>query len=134
MCLVDGDHPLRSDDPYLVGLLFGGLAAFLSATIALADFWFEKRRGKSVAYLIVCGLWCSFWTAAEFTANEGQGVGFSIMTLGLLVVAATWLYLRSFICRELCRWHPTRLVSTLLSIFGGLFLLLYLYVATCVLM
>ena len=76
MCLVDGDHPLRSDDPYLVGMLFGGLAAFLAAVSAIAEIWLGEGRRNHIALLIVCALWCCCWTATEFFAIEGQGLGF----------------------------------------------------------
>lgn len=104
----------------LAGLLFGGFAAFLAAVSAIATIWLGEGRRNHIAFLIVCALWCCFWTATEFFAVEGRGIGWLIMGVGLVAAGTAWISLR---------WQPPRIVRHLLSLAGAIFLALYIYVA-----
>jgi hypothetical protein len=71
---LDGDNPLRSDDPYIAGNLFGGVAAVLAVFHVLVWESTGKRRVAHVASAVLLSLWCGFLFVSSLTPSEGSGI------------------------------------------------------------
>jgi hypothetical protein len=70
---LDGDDPLRSDDPYVAGFACGVFAAVMALVFTVAERVCKSRWSASAWYFALLGLWCLFlfWCAWEFAGTEG---------------------------------------------------------------
>ncbi|MEX0715072.1 MAG: hypothetical protein WD066_00725 [Planctomycetaceae bacterium] len=73
--LIDGDDPLRSDDPYVVGFATGAFAAVMGVAYSIAESVCGNRWRTSLAYFALVGAWTVFFIAATARANEGAEMG-----------------------------------------------------------
>lgn len=75
--ILDGDHLLRSDDPYIVGFLVGGACTLFSFTRLLAGVFGGTSAKQWIAYfvtLVVLSGCLIVWDLLELSL-EGSGLG-----------------------------------------------------------
>lgn len=122
--LLDGDNPLRSDDPYIVGFLFGSIGACHTLVYSAAEWLKQGKRFKHVIWLLALALWCALLCLTWWSAAEGRGIILHILMGSLIVAAVEW---------PLLRFGVPRTFYAITSIAGATLIGLYLYVATQVL-
>jgi hypothetical protein len=125
--LMDGDNLLRSDDPYLVGFLFGGVAAVLAIIYSLAEAVRPGGCFKDVVWLVACSLWCAalFLTWCSCNGGEGGEIALLVLTGSAITAAVEW---------PLLRFRLPRRAIAVVSTVGVSMISLYLYVVLVVLM
>ncbi len=120
---VDGDDPLRSDDPYLVGFTVGiaasCLAVIYTALEGIARRIGHIRLGRS-AYALLLAAWCLSLWAASFAGGEAADVLAYAASASLVVGLVTFL---------LCRFDAPRVLTIAMSCFGILLLAMYCVVS-----
>jgi hypothetical protein len=120
--LWDGDHPLHSDDPYVVGSLIGGVSAGASFLFAVPAYLGRSPGRKPLAYFGPLAAVALLPVAGELVAggSEAGGLGIiiggSIALFGLPAFFIQWIKL-------------TWLCIALLSLPGVFFLVGYAMVA-----
>ncbi|MBN1393492.1 MAG: hypothetical protein JW959_00475 [Pirellulales bacterium] len=119
--ILDGDNPLQSDDPYIVGFTFGVIGACHSLFYSMVEAFTRGNRPKHVIWFIAMVLWCAFLCLAWWNALEGQGMILSILFGSLIVAAIEW---------PLLYFRTSRAAYITASVIGVTQIGLYLYVAT----
>jgi hypothetical protein len=71
--LLDGDNPLRSDDPYLVGFLLGAVGAASAAIYTLFETFVRRPIIVDFVHFGLLGLWALMLLVSELFVIEGQG-------------------------------------------------------------
>ena len=75
MIAADGDNPLHSDDPYIVGFVFGGIGAVLSAAYSWLAAGRNSPRSADAKFVVILLGWCGFLLVMAFlTRNISDGV------------------------------------------------------------
>jgi hypothetical protein len=69
--LLDGDNPLRSDDPYCIGLIFGVVAACMAGAYGLVELFKLSQKKTSDFYLFLLGIWCIFLFTMSWIPRVG---------------------------------------------------------------
>jgi hypothetical protein len=124
--VFQGLSPLQSDDPYLIGFLFGCVGICFSIVFSLAELARSHRYLKDAAFVAACALWCTFvWFSKPTPPPPQQFPDYYDLTplflLGCLATAAVeW---------PLLRFRVPRAISVILSILGVATVVLYLLVA-----
>ena len=70
---IDGDDPLRSDDPYVLGYACGVFAAAMALVYTAAERMCKSRRSASACYFALLGLWCLFLFGALGSWHQLRG-------------------------------------------------------------
>ena len=117
--LIDGNNPLRSDDPYIVGFLFGSIGACHTLVYSAAELIKKDGYFKDVIWLVACGLWCALLYLTWWSAVEGRGIILYILVGSLIVAAVEW---------PLLRFGVPRVVFVATSIIGAALIVLCLFV------
>jgi hypothetical protein len=120
---LDRDNPFRSDDPYLVGLLFGAIAACLAFVYTVTETVAERLRRPGLTapvYTGIVGAWCLSLWAGSWATREGADLLVFVATGSLIAGALTWI---------LCRVTLPRAVAAPLSCIGALLVVMYFVVA-----
>jgi hypothetical protein len=124
---IDGDNPLRSDDPYLVGFVCGAIAAVAATVYTIAEDVGKLTHHRIHRDLLYAGTvtgWClSLWTVWAATRPRGEGsellryLALASLVTGLLV----W---------PLCRFRlPIALIAAIV-LAGVLLVMMYFLVVT----
>ena len=124
--IVDGDNPLRSDDPYLVGLIFGMFAACLAIIYTATESIGRRvgwRRFQDFAYPIVLAAWCLFLWGNSLRGGEAAAVLSVACVASLIVGALTY---------PVCRFDVPRRLAVTVSCIAVV--LLAMYCAACLIM
>ncbi|MCD4726526.1 MAG: hypothetical protein K8R46_02620 [Pirellulales bacterium] len=119
--LISGCNPLRSDDPYLVGFLFGGIGICLALVYSSAELIKKDGYFKDVIWLVACGLWCAFLCLEWHCASSvGQEIMLYSLLIGSLITAAVeW---------PLLRFGVPHTFYAITSIAGATLIVLFLFV------
>jgi hypothetical protein len=124
--LMDGDNLLRSDDPYVVGFLLGGVAAVLTIVYSLAEAVRPGGCFKEVVWLAACSLWCAVlffaWRSCE--GGEGAEIALFVLAGSAITAAVEWPSLR---------FRLPRMAIAVTSTMSLVMIALYLYVTFMVL-
>lgn len=120
---ADGDHLLQSDDPYLIGFILGGVAAVL-ATIYLAFSQYSlppvPTHTANTVYFGGLFLWTAFWSATDYNATEGKGIGLAIAGASAVTGIVVW---------PICRFGLPKVAARTIGLLGAMFIAGYVYVA-----
>jgi hypothetical protein len=120
---ADGDHLLESDDPYIVGLLLGAVAAVQTALYLGLKRLLARSPSKHLAeiiYAVGLLLWAAFWLAADWYAVEGKGIGLLIAVAGGATGIVVW---------PLCRFQLPKVATATIALLGISFIACYAYIA-----
>lgn len=120
---ADGDHLLQSDDPYLIGLMLGGVAAALAAIYLAFSRLSLTRAPTFIANIVYFGglfLWTAFWLATDHNATEGKGIGLAIAVASAVTGIVVW---------PLCRFELPKVAARAIGLLGVTFIGGYIYVA-----
>ncbi len=120
---ADGDHLLKSDDPYLIGLILGGVAAALAAIYLGVKRLSSPPASKHAANIVYFGgllLWTAFWLATDHNAAEGKGIGLAIAIASAATGIVIW---------PLCRFQLPKFAARVIGLLGAAFICGYAYVA-----
>ena len=100
--VLDGDNPLHSDDPYLMGFVSAIAPTFCTASASIAAYRRRSPKAQRVAYFLplagMVGL-LLVWDAVV-TMAEGQGLA----TFAAVVIAAGGLLAYPLRASRLDRW------------------------------
>lgn len=118
--LIDGDNPLRSDDPYVVGFFFGCIGACLALLYSMVELIKKGGWFKDAVYFVCCGLWTVFLLLAGRNAIEGRWLINYIMLGSLIAAAVEW---------PLLRFRAPRVLYAIASIACAVLIGLYMFVA-----
>lgn len=123
---IDHDNPLRSDDPYIVGIFFGITSACLSAVYSLLEA-IATRVGrawiKNTGYAFLLSAWSCTWWAVSYIVPDHEGAAelvFYLAAASLGIGVATW---------PLCRFTVPKTATVPARCMGAIFLLCYFAVA-----
>jgi len=112
--IFDGDNIFTSDDPYIMGALFGSVAGVLAALYAGVTHVTGKPRHAVVVCAVALLTWSCPYVALSFTPMEGSDMAGFVGIASIIVGALAWpLYRVSF---------PKRL-QLALSVAGVVYLL-----------
>lgn len=120
---IDRDDPLRSDDPYLVGFIFGMVAAGLAAVYTAIEIFAQRlnlRHLSGFTYSVVLAGWCALMWALSRRGGEGAElfVYFAVASLGI-----------GLLTYPLCRFRIPRTFAVIISGMGGLIVIMYCFVS-----
>ena len=118
--ILDGDNLLESDDPYIVGSVFGCICACLTFVYTVAEALKKDGCTKDLIYTVVLSLWCALlWVGS---CGPGEGAGFiGFFAIGSLVGGAlAWL---------LCSFKLPNKVSAAICVVGILFVAMRIFVS-----
>ncbi len=120
---IDGDDPLESDDPYLLGFVFGGIAAGSAGVYTVAE-GIARRAGRlwlrDLIYGAVLAAWCLFLWIGSRGGGEGAGILAYAVVASLIVGVLVY---------PLCRFRlPWLLIAVLSCASAGL---LVMYCVVC---
>jgi hypothetical protein len=87
---MEVENPLRSDDPYLMGFLMGGIAAGMSVVYSIAEKVVGNRWWSSLCYGAAVCLWAVFVVATSANSPEGEDIGKLIAIASLVIGALGW--------------------------------------------
>ena len=88
--VIDGDNPLRSDDPYLVGLICGVFAAVMGLLYSLLEKACTSRTLSTTCYLAILCLWAFLFITLSAQAPEGADIARFIAIAQLLSGVISW--------------------------------------------
>jgi len=116
---IDHDDPLRSDDPYIFGCVFGVFAACLAAVYSVSE-GIARHVGRTpirdVSYAAVLAAWCLLLWGGSLQGGEAAPWLAFWANASFIVGALTY---------PLCRCRPPRAVGIVVSCVGVLFLVMY---------
>jgi hypothetical protein len=116
---LDGDNPLQSDDPYLVGFFFGTVAACFAILFTVMESIAQRVRRitvRDLVYSVVLAGWCLLLLAGSRGGGEGEGI---------LVFSASASFVSGLLTYPLCRYNPPRVVVIVVSCMGVLLFAMY---------
>jgi hypothetical protein len=114
------DNPLKSEDPYLVGMLCGGLAAVAAAFYTMFETFVRRPIIVDFLYFELPAVWSVIvwiWTAVT---PEAKGLGPYAAGGSLAACAIAW---------PLCRFRVPRRIAILAAAAGVLLVATYAIVA-----
>jgi len=123
MLIADGDHPLESDDPYLVGFLIGGIAAAIMFVSSLSGG--PANRTANYWFFGILAAWCVALLVAE-AMNDGEGDGLmAMMAVASLIMGAAGWYLVGIIAKIRYPRSAVLIVTclgiTMLALYGSVY-------------
>lgn len=92
--IIDHDHPLKSDDPWIVGCIFGGIAACATVPYTATELFRKDGPVKHAVYALALCVWCLLLWVGELQASEGAGILAFFSWASLIAGAITWPLLR----------------------------------------
>jgi hypothetical protein len=117
---VDGDDPARSDDPYLVGMMLGFVAAAAAAFYTMLEVFVRRRVVVDLLYFGLLGLWAVFVAASTWFSLEGQEMGLYVAGASLIAGTLGWPF---------CRFRIPRTLAILATAGGVVMVAAYVVVA-----
>jgi hypothetical protein len=122
MLIADGDHPLESDDPYLVGFLISGIAAAIMFVSSLSGG--PANRTANLWFFGILAAWFVALVVAE-ALNDGEGDGLmAMMAVASLIMGTAGWYLVGLVAKI----HYPRNAVIILSCLGITIISLYGFV------
>ena len=119
---VDGDDPLRSDDPYIVGFFCGAVASAMALLYTFVERFVANRDTVSAICFGILSAWCGSLLIARFVDPYGEGAGhllfFAIASFHSGVIG--WL---------LSRWRVPNRLAWVIGAAGIVMACLYITVA-----
>jgi hypothetical protein len=95
------ENPLRSDDPYLNGVLPGLFVAAISLVYLIAEALCRSRWWATLWYGLALCLWAGIVVAATFESKEGAEMGKAVAGISLVAGAIAWPLVAFQIPRQL---------------------------------
>lgn len=116
---MDGDHPLQSDDPYIAGFTFGGIAAGLAIVYTVAE-TIAKRVGRmqirDVGYAAPLAAWILLLWAGSCAGGEGAEIGAYAAVASLIIGVLTY---------PLCRFRMPQALTVIVACLGVVLVAMY---------
>jgi hypothetical protein len=88
--IIDRDNLLRSDDPYLVGFLLGGIAAGMSLVYSIAERLRASRWWATFCHGLVLCLWAILVLATSNNSSEAEEMGRVVAGASVVGGAISW--------------------------------------------
>lgn len=120
--LMVGSDPL-TDNPYIVGFIFGMVAAGLAAVYTVIERFAQRlnrRHLSGFTYAVVLAGWCALLWALSRRGGEGAEL------FAYSAVASLGIGLLTYL---LCRFRIPRTFAVIISGMGGLIVIMYCVVA-----
>jgi hypothetical protein len=114
--LLAFENPLRSDDPYLNGVMPGLLVAAMSLVYSITEALSASRWWGTFWYGLALCLWAGFVLAMTHGSNEGEDMGKAVACISLAAGAMGW---------PLFAFRMPRKLAAVLTISTLLILMLY---------
>ncbi|MBN2580214.1 MAG: hypothetical protein JXB10_14590 [Pirellulales bacterium] len=116
---MEWENPFRSDDPYIVGLVFGTVGASMAGAYCLLELFGLSRTKTSLLYFLLVGAWCAFLVVCGRGALEAGELLYHGAIVSALSSVGVWL---------LCMKKMSPWCVRGISAAGTLILLMYAFV------